>query len=149
MGFIIKFDDCGLVLYEPTNERIEQQGSILTPVPQGFSVTDEKNRYAVRHNGVELTPCHYLSQSYKIRYTLQPAEKSSWKNQTWEPDQWVLVSTFEFCKNEKMLCGFVHPHTLEVYNDNLEVIGKAGEKRSHDNFPYSGSQYPHVNFGIK
>lgn len=150
--YIIRFTDCDLVLYETTDERKCQKTAILTPVPSGFSVHEERTGYTVKHNGVGLTPCHYLPPADRVRNTYQNArdgEGGTWKNQAWEPKQWILVSRSEFCRGEKMESGFVNPKTLEIYDADLQIIGVAGEKRSHDRKPYSGSQYPHVHFGIK
>lgn len=152
MGYIIKFTNCDLVLYEPTDERILQEKAVVTPVPDGFSVREEEGgwySYILSHKGTDLIKCHYLPPADRVRHTYQNSKHGTWKNQAWEPNQWVVVSCHEFCINEKMLFGLVNPKTLEIYNSDLQIIGHLGEKRSHDPKPYSGSQYPHVNFGIE
>src|SRR5690606_32754404 len=100
MGYIVKFEDCGLVLHEPTDNRIAQEGAILKPMPIGFTVVEDVTRYQVYHLGVPLKRCHYLPPAEKLRSTYQNSKHGTWKNQRWEPNQWIIVSTSEFCIGE-------------------------------------------------
>lgn len=127
MGYIHKFeghsDDFRLVESEM---RPPKEGMTVTRLPRGFYISEE-----IRDRNRDLIlDCHYLPPQ-EVPVKTRGCRGGEWCHRlTWEPNQFIIVSTSEFGVEVKLKCGYFNQRTGEVYDCDLNRIGEAREKRA-------------------